>query len=224
MADQLATVARYIERCLHGLEQFESYEYFSPRMLARGENIFRQIGQVMDGSISRLEDLERELKDEGSAFINLPPLRDHLLALRSAAKCLEVQTKIIKSLMEWSEDEARNQTADEGLALFMECLEEAQRIEPTDTIPELCQAQQALLENLQSYKKIFTKLKEGRERGDVEMLEEASADLASLESKQLLESIEMYSMPEGLEKAKEMLYDLRKEAGTESGSIKWGER
>lgn len=205
MADQLATVARYIERCLHGLEQFESYEYFSPRILARGEDIFRQIGQIMDFSISRLEDLERK----GSSFEYLLQLRDHLLCLRSAAEYLEVQIKIIKSLVEWSEDEARNESVDEGLAVFTESLDKAQRMEPPGTIPELCQVQQALLENLQSYKSVFSKLKEGRERGDVVMLEEASSDLASLELKQLMEWIEMYSMTEGLERAKKMLYDLR---------------
>jgi septation ring formation regulator EzrA len=214
MTDRIATIELILKECLEAAEMIESSDTVTPEVLIVGEEMVLQGGDLLGMAAQNADLIEEELKNKSVKAVHLPMLRDILLDLQSASGCLAVHIKILRNLMEWTMAEDKSRSVDEGYAVFSEALSEARGIEPPASISELCQTHQSISKNLDSYVQIFTKIKEGKDKGDVEMLEEASSDLTKLESEQLLASIEIFSMKEELEKAQEMLENLKREVSS----------
>lgn len=211
MADRLDTIELILSKCLDTQEHFESSEIMSPELLGLGEKLAKNIEDAMGIAASEAGHLEQELGEKGSSSQSLPRFKDYLLDLQSAASCLVVHIKIVRILLEWTQDEEKLKSVDEGLALFSRALDEVKALVPPDSISELRKIHESILKNLESYVQLYKKIKEGKDKGDVEMLEEASSDLAKIETGQILEPVEMFSLEEEIKKAQDMLGDLKQE-------------
>ncbi|MBC7246778.1 MAG: hypothetical protein H5T73_03230 [Actinobacteria bacterium] len=213
MADRLANIELILSQCYEGADIIESTDSFTPELLGLGERLTLKSGELLDIASEEAEHLERELIEKGTKSVYLPRLRDYIVDLKSAARCLATHLKVLKDLYEWIGDEERHDSIDEGLAVFAKASETMSEIEPPTSMEKLCQIHELALKNFNEYVAIYTKLKRAKDEGDVEGLREVESDFYRLEAEQHLESIEMFSLKDELEKAQEMLGDLKQEIG-----------
>lgn len=211
MADKLANIELMLSKCLEGADGIESSDSLTPELLGLGEILTLKSGELLGIASEEAISLEQELIEKGTKSTYLPQLRDYLMDLKSAAGCLATHMKVLKDLYEWMGDEERYDSIDEGLAVFAKASDTVRKIEPPASVARLCQTHERILRYFDAYVVIYTKLKQAKDAGDVEVAEEAATDLEKLEAEQHLEAIEMFSLKDELEKALEMLGDLKQE-------------
>jgi len=211
MSDRLSNIGLILSKCLEGADIIESSDSVTPELLGLGESLTLKSGELLGIASEEAGHLEQELIEKGTTSACLPQLRDYLADLQSAASCLAVHIKIVRTFLEWTQDEEKLKSVDEGLAFFSGALDEAKALEPPDSISELRRTHESILKNLESYVQLYNKIKEGKDKGDARILEEASSELAELESEQILDSTKMFSLKDALEKAQVKLVVLIQE-------------
>lgn len=197
-----------LHRAVEGLEKID---FRVPENTLIAEVAVTTIGKIISDISQALKSAENPIKELGGKPESIRAFETTLDDIIAASSCLSVHFRIISSMLLWSAENNPFDSPEQRLVQFREAAEDARNISPPERISGLHRAHEALLEILDTYISIFSKLEEAARSGNANLTEAASRELARLETKQSEEPIELFSMLNLVVKAQDSYSTLKKE-------------